>query len=132
MTELSPTTETYRINPTIYRGRPENPQGRLPKELAAYDLLDSLGIPYERLDHDPLPTIEACQEVDRIFGLDICKNLFLRNAQKTSFYLLMMPGSKKFRTAALSKRPAFFCRAGIYGTIFGPYPRIGQRPGPYE
>ena len=131
MTELSPTTETYRINPTIYRGRPENPQGRLPKELAAYDLLDSLGIPYERLDHDPLPTIEACQEVDRIFGLDICKNLFLRNAQKTSFYLLMMPGSKKFRTAALSK-PAFFCRAGIYGTIFGPYPRIGQRPGPYE
>src|SRR5699024_8810325 len=102
-TELSPTTETYRINPTIYRGRPENPQGRLPKELAAYDLLDSLGIPYERLDHDPLPTIEACQEVDRIFGLDICKNLFLRNAQKTSFYLLMMPGSKKFRTAALSK-----------------------------
>ena len=104
MTELSPTTETYRINPTIYRGRPENPQGRLPKELAAYDLLDSLGIPYERLDHDPLPTIEACQEVDRIFGLDICKNLFLRNAQKTSFYLLMMPGSKKFRTAALSKQ----------------------------
>lgn len=104
MTELSPTTETYHINPTIYRGRPENPQGRLPKELAAYDLLDSLGIPYERLDHDPLPTIEACQEVDRIFGLDICKNLFLRNAQKTSFYLLMMPGSKKFRTAALSKQ----------------------------
>ena len=32
------------------------------------------------------------------------KNLFLRNAQKTAFYLLMIPGTKKFRTAALSKQ----------------------------
>ena len=96
--------EIYYINPTVYRGRPQNPSGRLPKELAVYDLLDSLQIPYERLDHDPLPTIQACQEVDRIFDLDVCKNLFLRNAQKTAFYLLMIPGTKKFRTAALSKQ----------------------------
>ena len=96
--------EAYYINPTVYRGRPQDPSGRLPKELAVYDLLDSLQIPYERLDHDPLPTIQACQEVDRIFDLDVCKNLFLRNAQKTAFYLLMIPGTKKFRTAALSKQ----------------------------
>ena len=27
----------------------------------------------------------------------MCKNLFLRNAQKTAFYLLLLPGEKKFR-----------------------------------
>ena len=53
--------ETYYINPTVYRGRPQNPSGRLPKELAVYDLLDSLQIPYERLDHDPLPTIRPAR-----------------------------------------------------------------------
>jgi len=36
--------------------------------------------------------------------MEICKNLFLRNAQKTDFYLLLLPGGKKFRTAALSKQ----------------------------
>ena len=33
-----------------------------------------------------------------------CKNLFLCNAQKTRFYLLMMPGNKKFKTKNLSKQ----------------------------
>ena len=34
----------------------------------------------------------------------MCKNLFLCNAQKTKFYLLLMPGHKKFKTKALSKQ----------------------------
>ena len=59
---------------------------------------------YTRVDHDALPTIEACLEVDRLLGSEICKNLFLRNAQKTDFYLLLMPGNKKFKTAVLSKQ----------------------------
>lgn len=32
-----------RIDKTIYTGRPENPAGRLEKEIAVYDFLDSLG-----------------------------------------------------------------------------------------
>ncbi len=36
--------------------------------------------------------------------IEICKNLFLCNAQKNHFYLLMMPGIKKFRTADLSRQ----------------------------
>lgn len=56
------------------------------------------------MDHSPLPTIEACREVDALLKIEICKNLFLRNAQKTDFYLLLLPGGKKFRTAALSKQ----------------------------
>lgn len=95
---------TYQIDRTLYQGRPADTAGRSDKELRAYDLLDSLNVSYSRVDHDALPTIEACQEVDRLLGTEICKNLFLRNAQKTDFYLLLMPGDKKFRTAALSKQ----------------------------
>lgn len=99
--EISP---EYRIDKTLYQGRPADPAGRLDKELRSYDFLDSLGVPFVRVDHDSLPTIEACQEVDQLLGTEICKNLFLRNAQKTDFYLLLMPGNKKFKTAVLSKQ----------------------------
>ena len=47
-------------------------------------------------------TIEACQGVDALLGMEICKNLFLCNRQKTQFYLLLMPGNKPFRTKELS------------------------------
>ena len=99
----------YRINPAVYAGSPQNPEGRLEKELRTYRFLDALQVPYTRLDHDPLPTIEACQEAEQLLQVEICKNLFLRNTQKTDFYLLMMPGNKKFRTAALSKQIRSAC-----------------------
>ncbi|MCR5747571.1 MAG: prolyl-tRNA synthetase associated domain-containing protein, partial [Lachnospiraceae bacterium] len=34
----------------------------------------------------------------------MCKNLFLCNRQKTAYYLLMMPGDKKFKTKELSSQ----------------------------
>ena len=95
---------SYYIDHTIYTGRPADTTSRLPKEIRTYDLLDSLGIAYARADHDTLPTMEACHEVGNLLGIEICKNLFLRNTQKTAFYLLILPGSKKFKTAALSKQ----------------------------
>lgn len=94
----------YFINKTLFSGRPETNENRLEKEIRTYDLLDSLNILYNRVDHDALPTIEACQEIDKILGTAMCKNLFLRNTQKTKFYLLLLPGDKKFKTAALSKQ----------------------------
>lgn len=88
----------------LYKGRPENTQGRLDKELRVYDLLDSLGIEYERTDHEQADTMEACNEIDAILQVTICKNLFLCNRQKTNFYLLMMPGDKPFKTKELSSQ----------------------------
>ena len=90
------------IDMTVYTGRPADETGRLDKEIRTYDLLDSLGITYERADHDAAMTIEACQGVDKLLGIDICKNLFLCNRQKTDFYLLLMPGQKPFKTKDLS------------------------------
>lgn len=87
---------------TRYAGRPETNEGRLEKEIRCYDLLDSLGISYERLDHEPAMTMEICAEIDKSLDAVICKNLFLCNRQETNFYLLMIPGSKPFKTKYLS------------------------------
>lgn len=87
---------------TLFNGRPESCEGRLEKEIKTYDLLDSLGIEYQRVDHGEMPTIESCKEVDEALGVHICKNLLLSNRQKTDFYLVLMPGDKKFVTKELS------------------------------
>ena len=46
--------------------------------------------------------MEACEEVDKVLGVTMCKNLFLCNRQKTNFYLLLIPGDKPFKTKDLS------------------------------
>lgn len=89
------------IDTTLYTSRPDA-KGRLPKEMAVYDLLEKLDIPYVRVDHEATPSIESCQDIDKLLGIEICKNLFLCNRQKTNFYLLMMPGKKPFKTKDLS------------------------------
>ena len=87
----------------LVKGRPETNEGRLEKEIRVYDLLDSLNIPYERIDHEAAETMEACAEIDRALApAVICKNLFLCNTQKTNFYLLMIRGDKKFKTKEIS------------------------------
>ena len=92
----------------LVNGRPENEEGRLEKEIRVYDLLDSLGVKYQRIDHEAAMTMEACEEIDRTLsegeekGVAICKNLFLCNRQETEFYLLLMPGDKPFKTKYLS------------------------------
>ena len=65
----------------LYEGRPVDAADRLSKEIRVYDLLDSLGIPYTRVDHEALMTMEACAEADRVLDVAMCKNLFLANRQ---------------------------------------------------
>lgn len=86
----------------LEKGRPVNTTGRMEREIKVYDLLDRLGIEYERTDHEEANTMEACNEIDRVLNTIICKNLFLCNRQETQFYLLMMPGDKPFKTKDLS------------------------------
>ena len=90
------------IDPVRYEGRPGNVSGRLEKEQRCYALLDKLQISYARVDHEHADTIEACEAVEQVLGEKICKNLFLCNRQKTSFYLLCMPPHKAFHTKDLS------------------------------
>ena len=48
----------------LRKGRPSDLSGRTEKEIRVYDLLDSLGIEYEGLDHDRADTMEACLAID--------------------------------------------------------------------
>ena len=88
----------------LQKGRPENTDNRLDKEIRVYDFLDKLGVQYQRIDHEAAMTMEACEEIDRALGdnTTICKNLFLCNRQETDFNLLLMPGDKPFKTKDLS------------------------------
>lgn len=88
----------------LYHGSPEMMEGRSEREIRSYELLDRLGIDFDRTDHfdAPATTMEVCAKVDAVLGVKICKNLFLCNRQKTAFYLLIMPGDKPFKTKELS------------------------------
>ena len=66
------------VHTTHFNARPDCGD-RLEKEAHVYELLDRLGISYEGVDHDTA-----------------------NNRQKTTFYLLLMPGDKKFVTKDLS------------------------------
>ena len=88
----------------LHNGRPADFARRLPKEQRVYELLDRLGIDYQRVDHECAMTMEACIAVDEALGAAMCKNLLLCNRQCTDFYLLLMPGDKPFKTSVLSKQ----------------------------
>ena len=90
------------IDPVVYSSRPS--EKRSPEEEKCYDFLEELGVPFTRVDHEHADTIEACLEVEKILGCEICKNLLLTNRQMTDLYLLLMPGNKPFRTKFLSKQ----------------------------
>jgi len=92
------------VDSIVYKGRPVNESGRLKKEIAVYDLLEHLDIPFFRLDHGEAKTMEDCDEIDRLLEIPYCKNLFLSNTQKTEFYLLILPHHKKFKAGVLSRQ----------------------------
>ncbi len=84
----------------IYKTRPEIK--RSPQEEAVYDKLEELSIEFERLDR--IPEDEGTETVYELLGILHLKNLLLCNAQKTNFYLLVMPASVPFKSSVLSKQ----------------------------
>ena len=90
------------LDHTIYTARPTDK--RLPKEERVYDLLERLDVPFERVDHDAVGTIEGCAEIEELLDIEICKNLFLRNSKGDQYYLLMLPGGKHLITKDLAKK----------------------------
>ena len=88
----------------LLHGSPADMAGRNDREIRAYALLDRLGVSFDRTDHpeQPATTMEVCAEVDAVLGVHICKNLFLCNRNKSSYFLLVMPGDKPFKTRELS------------------------------
>ena len=83
------------IDKTLYTTRPD-PEGRLPKEMAVYDLLEKLDIPFVRVDHEVTPSIESCHDVDKLLDIEICKNLFSVQPAKDGFLPVIDAWTKAF------------------------------------
>lgn len=90
------------VNNELFHGAPD--EKRIEKEQKCYEVLGSLGIDFFRADHEAAATIEDCLQVEKVLGSEICKNLLLCNRQETAFYLLLIPGSKPFKTKDISKQ----------------------------
>ena len=56
----------------LYNGRPEDPAGRLEKELRVYDLLEKLEIPFVHVDHPAAATMEDLTQTDEVLGAAVC------------------------------------------------------------
>lgn len=84
----------------IYNGPPSGE--RPPEEARVYEALSRAGIPYARVEHEPLMRVDDGTRVEAALKIDIYKNLFLCNSTKTRYYLFCMLGSKRLNTRALS------------------------------
>ena len=73
------------IDQTLYTGRPDNFTLRLPKEQRVYTLLDSLGLSYTRIDHDPTETIEAAMRWNGFWTSASARTCFSAMPRKPAF-----------------------------------------------
>ena len=87
---------------SVYTGAPTD--AREDVERRVYDLLAELNIPFTRVDHEEAHDMDACVEISRVLGVDICKNLLLTPRNRSTFYLLCLPGDKPFLTKDFSKQ----------------------------
>lgn len=72
------------------------------KENICYDVLEKLNIEYRRVSHESIASVDDSAEIRALLGVEVVKNLFLCNARKSEFYLLVMPGEKSLKTKLLS------------------------------
>ncbi|MCL1849581.1 MAG: prolyl-tRNA synthetase associated domain-containing protein [Clostridiales bacterium] len=65
------------------------------RRIAVYALFDTLGIPYEVVEHPPMHS-QADAEKHRVdIAAVIYKNLFLQNTEGSQYYLLSLPLAKR-------------------------------------
>ena len=88
----------------VLQGPPK--QLRLEREMAVYRLLTQLDIPFARLDHSPVMTAAdgACDAIDEALGIPNVKNLFLRNANRTRYFLVALPAEKRLDLKKLARQ----------------------------
>lgn len=78
--------------------------GLIENEKKVYEVLDELGISYDRHEHLPAFTVEqAEQHWQNITGAH-CKNLFLRNKKGSRHYLVILEASKQADLKILTRK----------------------------
>ena len=75
---------------------------RGPAEL--YQLLDSLQIPYEYIEHPPVPTVEEAMKYWSGIESGHCKNIFFRNHKGDRHYLVILYYDSKLNIRELEQK----------------------------
>jgi Ala-tRNA(Pro) deacylase len=73
-----------------------------PLQEKVYGALETLGIPFERVDTDEAVTMADCVRIEEKLRMKMVKTLFLCNRKQTEFYLLVTAGDKPFSSRAFS------------------------------
>lgn len=71
---------------------------------AVYDRLDEWGIPYRRIDHEAVSTIEECADISERLGAMICKNYFLTTKSRRVYAVCVVRPNARFKTADISRQ----------------------------
>ena len=80
---------------------PGDERGALETEV--YEKFTELGIEFERVDNDSISTMEECEEVGKVLGTDICKTILACTRNKSEYYLIILPGDKRFESKVASR-----------------------------
>lgn len=80
---------------------PTDERGTL--ETKVYEKFTDLGIAFERVDNDSISTMEECEEVGKVLGTDVCKTILACTRNKSEYYLIVLPGDKRFESKVASK-----------------------------
>lgn len=72
-------------------------------EQAVYQVLTELEISYKKYEHEPIFTVEQGAEFERNLVGGHSKNLFLRDAKATQYFLVVVEAHKRVDLKALQK-----------------------------
>lgn len=73
-------------------------------EEKVFNVLNELKIEYEKIEHPALYTMEDCEKYNiKMDGVE-CKNLFLRNKDKSKYYLISLPLEKRADLKAIQEK----------------------------
>lgn len=73
-------------------------------EQPVYDVLTRLQIAWQRYEHPPVFTVEQAEEHWKPIAATHCKNLFLRNQNGTTHYLVVLEHRKRADLKALAAK----------------------------
>lgn len=65
------------------------------REKIVYEMFDKLGIVYKKYEHKAVYTIEEAKELNIDMPGRHCKNIFICDRKKRSFFLIILPEDKK-------------------------------------
>lgn len=74
-----------------------------PLQEKVYQALETLQIPFQRVDTDEAITMGDCTAIDEKLNMNMVKTLFLCNRQRTAFYLFVTVGDKPFHAKEFSR-----------------------------